>query len=93
MAEITDRPTRFPDAGYEADVWLDSGRQVDGHSREAREAIAAASLVVFGRTVDQVAGGPRGTGRGGEAPTLAEAAGGVPRPAGEGRPRGCVCHP
>lgn len=57
MAEITDRPTRFPSAGYEADVWVATGRKVDGHSTEGRQAIEAAALVVFGRTVDQVGSG------------------------------------
>lgn len=54
MAEITDRPTRFPDAGFEADVWVATDRKVDGHSKEGRDAIEAASRVVFGRVVDQV---------------------------------------
>lgn len=54
MAEITDRPTRFKGAGYEADVWVESGRKVGGHSEEGRHAVESAGVVVLGLGVDQI---------------------------------------
>lgn len=57
MAEVTDRPMRFRSAGYEADVYVERGRKVDGHSREGRRAIEAAGAVVFGKGADRIARG------------------------------------